>query len=652
MADSVSILQELRENNPFLSASSPLPWDNDTSDIQNLNRDTSEEIEQLIRQKRRQPSLPLAGLILGVAGSGKTHMLTRILRRLRDNAQPAVFVAIRTFRDAESVVQHILSEIFISLKLIHSGGRSQFDIIISQLMTAYDEKRRTDGFDSTEKLDMRYYLSKDMPGIDRNFLKCVMLYMSAHDEKVKADILDWLSFRLSDDDSSALGLPSIDMSSMSEARREQEAEKVLLSLGLVLGYAKVPMVICFDELDAMRDKKVIDAWGSIISLIMNNLRGVLPLCFLRAETWDDVFRPVLEESVVQRLSNNIMTMKTCSVEQAHQLIRSRIESAFKDSAEEIYNWLAPKVPINQEYSPRRVIETVNNFINTAIPEGPKKLTPSSDSVFRTISENYADSLKKIHDEPYAWPPDVKQLTLALEVWLSSREGVTVAKSSGKYIRLKGCEGERKFAFIIVTPKNHFTATSAVSEGMRFMADNPGSFCCYVLDEKSHKDTWKKFYEKLKEFEDSGGFTVRLDKKKRADWYALTDLINRVDNGDINIYLDSSSRTATREDLNAFVRTLTLVDMNGLKNPVEHTETQTTTEGTQIEIKFDTFTAESLYKILQTSAMNIMNPDKASELLDQEKGIKLTRNDVIALAKSREEMFRIFGSNDNILIGTA
>ncbi|MBQ2617266.1 MAG: hypothetical protein IJF90_10465 [Synergistaceae bacterium] len=121
MSDNISIIQRLRENNPFSSPASPLPWNNKNPDLQNLNRDTSEEIEQLIRQKRRQPDVPLAGLILGEAGSGKTHMLTRILRRMRSNAQPAVFAAIRTFRDSESVTQHLLSEIFISLKLIHSN---------------------------------------------------------------------------------------------------------------------------------------------------------------------------------------------------------------------------------------------------------------------------------------------------------------------------------------------------------------------------------------------------------------------------------------------------------------------------------------------------------------------------------------------------
>ena len=120
-----SILQKLRENNPFSSPASPLPWNNMNPDLQNLNRETSDEIEQLIRQKRLKPAVPLGGLILGEAGSGKTHMLTRILRKLRGNAQLAVFVAVRAFTDPDSVTQHLLSEIFISLKRIFANGRSR-----------------------------------------------------------------------------------------------------------------------------------------------------------------------------------------------------------------------------------------------------------------------------------------------------------------------------------------------------------------------------------------------------------------------------------------------------------------------------------------------------------------------------------------------
>ncbi|MBR0256572.1 MAG: hypothetical protein IJQ58_02435, partial [Synergistaceae bacterium] len=247
-----NIIQKLRENNPFSSHASPLPWNNTNPDLQNLNRETSDEIEQLIRKKRREPAVPLAGLILGEAGAGKTHMLTRILRRLRNNAQPAVFVAVRALTNPESAAQHILSEIFSSMMLVHSNGHSQFDMITGEFMNAYRERRREDGFDSIENLDLRVYIKKDIPNLSSNFLKCLLMYMSTSDEGVKIDILEWLRTGLDDEDSLRLGLPSRNPEAMTNAKREQDAENILISLGLVLGYAKVPMIICFDQLDVMK----------------------------------------------------------------------------------------------------------------------------------------------------------------------------------------------------------------------------------------------------------------------------------------------------------------------------------------------------------------------------------------------------------------
>ncbi len=647
-----SILQKLRENNPFSSPASPLPWNNMNPDLQNLNRETSDEIEQLIRQKRLKPAVPLGGLILGEAGSGKTHMLTRILRKLRGNAQLAVFVAVRAFTDPDSVTQHLLSEIFNSLRLIHSNGRSQFDMITAEFMNAYREHRLNDGFDSIEKLDLRAYVKKDIPNLDRNFLKCLMLYMSANDEGTKADVLDWLRSGLDDEDSLRLGLPSRNTDMMSNARLEQEAENILISLGLVLGYAKVPMVICFDQLDGIKDKeeprKLISAWGNIISLMMNDLAGILPLCFMKAQTWNDVFMPVLDEAVVQRIKNNTMTMRECSVKQAQQLIQDRISAAFGEVSDEIYRWLISKLSLTAGLSPRDVIQLANHVITSS--GNPAN---EADEISKTIRSVFNDEYKKVQSTPVAWPPNSEQLALALEMWLSSLEGFSVSKAPGRYIKLQGIHGNRKFAFIIVIPKSHVTATNGVKEGLKFLNEYPGSFCCYVLEEKCHKATWKKFAEKLKEFEQAGGFTARLDKDSRVNWYALTALINRIDNGDVNIYTASRTRTATRADILGFVRTLRLIDSNALKfSPATVTYSPPDRKSEPRVYFDDKLFADTLRSIISASPVKLLTVDKAAALLTQ-RGLKSGRNDVIAFVRNNSEQFRTYTSKSkDILITVA
>lgn len=650
-----SILEKLRKNNPFSSNASPLPWDNMNPDLQDLNHETSDEIAQLIRQKRLNPTVPLGGLILGEAGSGKTHMLTRILRRLRSKAQFAVFVAVRAFTDPDCAAQHVLSEVFSSMMLVHSNGHSQFDIITSEFMNAYRERRRNDGFDSIENLNMQVYIKKDIPTLNRNFLKCLLMYMSTSDESVKMDILEWLRAGLNDEDSLRLGLPSRNTDAMTPAKCEQEAENILVSLGRVLSYARVPMIICFDQLDidpnAKKDyRKIIASWGNIVSILMNDTYGILPLCFMKAQSWNDLYLPILDQAVVQRVKNNRMTMKECSLKQAQQLVHDRIAASFSEGADEIYNWLISRMSMTKGMSPRDVIELANHVITSSDTNAN-----GIEDIKKIISNAFNDEYKKVQAAPVAWPPNADHLTLALELWLSSLEGFTVSRTKGKYIRLQGVHGEKKFAFIIVIPRSHVTATNGVKEGLKFLKEYPGSFCCYVLEEKVHKSTWRKFAETLKEFEREGGFVARLTEDSRVNWYALTALINRIDNGDVNIYTASSTRPATRADILPFVRSLKLIDSDALKFPpttLTHKPepTPSTPAPTPQKYHDEKHVADTLKSIISASPMKILAVDKAVELLSQRK-ITLTRNEILTFVRN-SAMFRTYSTKSDTLITIA
>ena len=650
MKDNNSILKKLRENNPFSSHASPLPWVNTNPDLQNLNRETSDRIEQLIRKKRLEPGVPLAGLILGEAGSGKTHMLTRILRKLRNNAQLAVFAAIKAFHNPESVTQNIFSEILNSLKLPHSNGRSQFDLVMSEFMNSYRERRHTDGFDSIENLDIRTYVKKDIPELGRNFIKCLMLYMSAKDEGMKIDILDWIREGLDDEDSFRLGLPARNIDAMNPSEREQDAANMLASLGHVLSYARVPLVLCFDQLDNMKDepesRKLITAWGNSVALLMNDLPGIIPLCFVRAAIWNQIFIPVLDDAVEQRISSNNMQMYSCSVEQAKQLVHDRIKASFGEGAEEIYSWLVSRLPITQEYSPRQVIELANRVINSS--DDPKN---EQEETKKTVTEAFNDEYRKVQSAQVAWPPNTEQMTLALEVWLSSIEGFAVQRTKEKYIRLKGIHGDKKFAFITLTAKGHSTVSAALKAGMLFMKEYPGSECFYISEDKTHKTTWKLANENLRKFIEQGGHSLILDKDTRINWYALTALINRIDNGDVNIYSASKTRAATRRDILDFVRTLKLIDSQALRfSPATVTYAKPSEKNERVYFD-DKLFSDTLSSIITSSPMKILTVDKAADLLSQ-RGIKAGRNEIISFVGNHSEQFRTYSAKNDTLITIA
>ena len=329
-------------------------------------------------------------------------------------------------------MHELFSEILICLNKQHSGGRSQFDVITEGMMTAYNENRKSDGFSNISSIDPKIYLRRDMPGIDKNFLKCLLLCFDSKNEAEKFEITEWLREGLDDEDSSRLGLPVRDINLMDDAECERSAKNLLTSLGIVLSYAHIPMIICFDELDSIRDRELIEAWGDTVGFIINHLNGILPLCFVKSETWE-TFKPVLNLSMLQRLRNNTIVMNgTCSPALARQIIHDRIAYAFSDDAEEKYQWLISRMGsvLTPGLSPRMVIELANKALKT-------NFTPKN-----FVKEVYDGEYKKIQAEPKAWPPNSDQLSLALEVWLSSLKGFTLKKGEGKYIKFLGSHGSR------------------------------------------------------------------------------------------------------------------------------------------------------------------------------------------------------------------
>lgn len=658
MTKSKLIPERLRENNPFASQNSPLPWDNTIPDLQQLNRETSEEIEHLIRHKRRSPYEPLAGLIIGETGSGKTHMLTRILRKLRENKNPSIFVLVRTFINHESVRQHLLSEVFISLKRIYTKGRSQFDVVAEEVMNVYKERRLIDGFDDLSKLDTRVYLAKDMPGLDRDFLKGFLSYTRTNDEAVKLNILECFEHGLDNDESQRLGLPVGDTDSMSSLKLEDNARKILISLGIILGYAKIPMIICFDQLENMKEKKLIDAWGDLLSLLVNEIPGVLPLCFMRPETWNNLILPVLDASVIRRLEGNRIIMKAaCTPKYASQLIHDRITSVFgKEESEEIYQWLLHKTESNLKRTmhPGEIIRQVNRIITGSDTENLN----DEQEIFGTIKAAYEEEYEKVKSEPQDWPPNADNLTLTLKLWLESHEEFEIINGDRKYIRLMGNYGQKKFAFIVCARRHSSVARAAFRRGNDFFSVCPLGECFYITEDKTNKSTWNKVKELRDTFESSGGHVIMLNKDTRINWYALTALINRTDNGDVNLYLTSGSRSASRDEIMKFIRTIELIpgmfsgkteheDTSHEVNREVPNETQKPEETNKPAIEADMLSM-NLNSIIKSSPMNLISISRAIEALLRRE-IIISREELILFLKNNTWTFRTYASANDTLI---
>lgn len=661
------ILQRLRENDPFASSASPLPWNNANPDLGSLNREATEAIEQLLREKRRAPSMPLAGLILGEAGAGKTHMLMRILRRMRENGQIAIFVTVRTFRDPDSVMGHLLTEIIISLSREHSAGRSQLDMLMGELDSVYRDSCQEEGFSIHQGVERLSFLRTRMPGVDKGLLKCFLLYVEETSPDVRMELLDWIRSGLDEEDCERLGLPQRDLDSMNEAKREADAEKMLLSIGQILAYAKVPMTVCFDQLDGMESRELIIAWGRMLSLLVNDLRGVLPLAFLRADTWNTRFSTQLDDSVVQRMTGRPpIVIGNCSLEQARQLIRDRVRALFGGDADGISAWLLSRLEgkLHAGYSPRSVI----NLANQAIVEAD--VPPFLDSVSaenKAMEAAYQEECDKVRMAPSDWPPDGGNLLLALGIWLGSQEDFNVGTSEDPYVRLRGTWGKTECAFIVLTSKNHSSVRAALKRGIIFLTQHPKGLCLYVTERQTAHwpASWKVVHQHMSEFAELGGRFLVLDDEERVQWYGLVALFNKLENGDVTLLSSSGQRSASRDDLRRYMKEAFPSDFLKLGNSQSQQKLPgrgddaepaasprpSPNKRTPSPTPNDEPLAQILLSLLDTSPMKLLPAGKMVEMLSSRNlDVSITR--LLACVSRFQGQFHVYPAGKDTLIQRA
>lgn len=665
--DSV-IRSQLAANNPFASSAAPNPWDNANPDLVSLNRAVVDRIDQLLRTTREKPEETFAGLILGEAGAGKTHTLKRVLGRIRESGEIAIFVTVMACRDPKGVMRNLLREVFISMGREHGDGKRQIDLLLDALEGSYREHCQKEGHPVLSGMERLTPLRRQMLGIDKDFLRCLLLYASTEDASLKEDILSWLGGGSDDSFPEKLNVPDCHWDDMTPETLEDRASMMLLSLGHVLRYARVPMLVCFDQLDGMTSEDLINAWGTAASLLINDVYGVLPLAFLRADTWEQRFSTKLDDAVVSKFENNLIPMANCSLKQAKQLIEDRIKAFFDDGVEQKYQWLMARLntTLKPGYSPRMVITLANRAIQKAGDE-----VDAAHEVERTLAAAYREECDKVAADPNSWPPNADHLLSALEMWLDSRPEFTVSRSGDQYVRLSGqrSAGGSKVpcAFIFMTTRHHLSAAAAINRGINFLKEHPNGFCCYVTDGRALKgpENWRAVHDLLGQFRALKGRTVVLQPDGRAAWYGLVAFQNKVCNGDVTLYPPSGEpRLATPEDLSGYMKEgfrLNLLGLDGESgNPGDGDRSKDTgsgkdptpptrgSKGVNDSAPEAEGLADAVLSLLKGSPMKMMDAEFMVKEL-RHKGFDVARETLLAELNHQKAFFRLYSSGDGTLV---
>ena len=627
-----AIQEALRQKNPFLSGVAGNPWNDTSPDVFSLNKEAYEAVCDLIRGKNENPRIPMAGLILGEAGMGKTHLLKRILHATQqpEDELTSTFVFVKPLLDPDHPLQHLLREIAVDLGKSKGGKICQFERLVAYMAGEYG--RYLPQFDENEWLR---YFRNEIPEVNDDLLKVLFAYRKPANQGL---VLSWLRGSIDEEHVEKLGVQ--DREGMSDGRREDDARHALESLGLLMERYRLPMVVCFDQLEGMRDAKIINAFGNIVQTLVNDVVCMLPLTFIRGDFWNNHFKKLLDSSVSERLSLNTYLLSTCTLEQARELIARRVENGFQNAAQEKIDWLLGRLEkiLKAGYAPRLVIQLANRAITetTDSPAGTEKekaSPPAESSVEELFKDEYLQEREKVAADFSMWPPDAERLKLTLHLWLEQQNYVNVQLGKDKFVSLTAERAENgtklQCAFIVNTAEHPKTVEAAFNRGTKFLAQYPDGFCVYITDKRckfKEPKHWVKVHLAKEAFLEKGGKELFLDQRDAIDWYSLTSLIFKIDAGDVSISTGENFHVLTRDDLGRYLK-------NGFeKNLLEPSGK----DPAKLE--------QHIRKILEGSPMRILSTGTLLGRLGME-GSSIDGDFLLSFFNEREDVFTQYPASD-------
>jgi len=352
------------------------PWDQ-VPDLEDYNRQAYLRIVRALKDLTRlspgQSGSNTQGvLILGEAGTGKTHLLMRVARNL---AETNHILFIRKPNNEEAVAQHIWANVVSSLARTiptKTSVRSQLDDLLAHVFSRVlipefeqdirDDKdaeqkrrwvarlqedpynlfnmlgegeKRQDNLDRIRKRTLKY-LQFTHPDVDQTIARVLITYCFVVREDRKRVLLTWLAGQDVDEtEAKDLGLPpswvTLDETSgdaSTQQQREEQALRAIRTVGILSTYYQ-PLILAFDQLEGLRDQpRLTHKWGDAVREIFTMAPNFLVITCIFPSLWETWFSPTLDQSVSERIAQQVVTLDTFGPQHGLKLLATHLEPSF------------------------------------------------------------------------------------------------------------------------------------------------------------------------------------------------------------------------------------------------------------------------------------------------------------------------------------
>lgn len=685
-------LEMLRSNNPFIAGVAGDPWKDVFPDVESINKEASDGLCDILVQQAQRPVLGVGVLVLGETGSGKTHLVRRILKFAQRSKYPISFAYIQPIEDPKQTFRYLLREIAVNLCRPNEEGSvfTQLDSIIADIMVEFLRKdfrpKRPKEFQKLlqrlEKNPLEIYaLSKKVPKEKFDYVetKAIEFLTSEYPElpeelprvmfqyRLKAkrrQVINWLKCADIDEDAASL-LGVHDRRDWTEDKFEHEARKILSSIALLLARYKRLMLVCFDFLEALDTQPKVNSFGKMVRFVIEKTSSILPVVFARGKAWEERLSADLDQFVVTPLEvNRFELMRGCNPGQALDIVRARLALFL---GEENASGVAPfeEAQLREifkqgtEYTPRQVITLANRKLRRLLggtpPPPPQRLPEEFETRYQTILADFE-----------RYQPDRERLRRTLELLLRNHPGgersvpkLNLNRTGHGYIdctcSVKSEAAQFRAAIIIDVKLHHGAVGAALRRGIEFLDRSAGGKALYLRDARClfpERPRWPQTNEMREQFEHKGGKVYFLDDRTAARWYALVLLSYAVKEGDVTVVDEGGKqRTVTMEQFHTFIRERIhggpypefQCVLEELMGEVAEASQPSVTRGPSPK----SITDEAV-KTLRPVPIMMMTSKKLAEALKQ-RGLRVDIKTMLLAIGQFPERFEIIPSRDGVLV---
>lgn len=383
--------------NPFSSSRVDDPYQNHL-DFEHIYKSQFYHLTSLVEEIRqdRENKQSRGALILGEAGSGKTHLMMRLAKAtLKTNR----LLYVRQPNNPNSVMHHIYSRILESFAQkvdIEGSQRTQLDLLLAHVfvnilktiqqeyqsqklgqiikllqndsLSLYERlggentQRNRDNWKYIETKITQWWENKySASGYAPNILQGIIKYCSYRDPKTKDKVRRWLTGNELDSQiCEEIGLNNWQEDNLS---REDFALEGIRLFGQ-LSTLDEPLIIIFDQLEYLIHKPdILTSFGNALREIITHVPNSLIVVNLFPDRWQS-FQGYFDDSTIDRLSINQIILQTPSTDELRRMLAMKCEKV-GTTLEELFQPEDLEVILRQT-SIRKVINKASDYYHYRI----------------------------------------------------------------------------------------------------------------------------------------------------------------------------------------------------------------------------------------------------------------------------------------------